>query len=310
MAGLVLGIHVTGVARTPVVPDSARRRLELIVEPDSRNGAIPSYKVNVVGSGTPAPRLGDRAVPGPVMVLTRGEPVAVEVVNRLSEPTAIHWHGIELESYDDGVPGFGGTTGSVTPPVLAGGSFTARFTPPRAGTFIYHTHWHNALQLAGGIYGPLVVLEPGQTYDPATDHIVVLGLDGEYRPAPNEQFVVNGEKKPRPVDLRPGVAHRFRFINITADNVALTMQLVSRFDPIQWTLVAKDGAQTPPSQQTCAPGPPTGVGRGDVRLRDWPALRERGESVVRAPPRLRRIAHSVAGAGAMRRSVPRDAAVP
>ncbi len=253
MAGLVLGIHVTGVARTPVVPDSARRRLELIVEPDSRNGAIPSYKVNIVGSGTPAPRLGDRAVPGPIMVLTRGEPVAVEVVNRLSEPTAIHWHGIELESYDDGVPGFGGTTGSVTPPVLAGGSFTARFTPPRAGTFIYHTHWHNAGQLAGGIYGPLVVLEPGQTYDPATDHVVVLGLDGAYRPAPNEPFVVNGERKPRPVELRPGVAHRFRFINITADNVALTMQLVSRFDPIQWTLVAKDGAQTPPSQQTARP---------------------------------------------------------
>src|SRR6185503_7642293 len=129
MAGLVLGIHVTGVARTPVAPDSARRRLELIVEADSRNGPIPSYKVNVVGSGTPAPRLGDRAVPGPVMVLTRGEPVAVEVVNRLKEPTAIHWHGIELESYNDGVPGFGGTTGSVTPPVLPGDSFTARFTP-------------------------------------------------------------------------------------------------------------------------------------------------------------------------------------
>jgi len=28
--------------------------------------------------------------------------------------------------------------------VLAGRRFTARFTPPRAGTFIYHTHWHNA----------------------------------------------------------------------------------------------------------------------------------------------------------------------
>jgi len=82
------------------------------------------------------------------------------VVNHLQEPTAIHWHGIELDSYSDGVPGFGGTAGSVTPPVAPGGTFTARFTPPRAGTFIYHTHWHNSAQLAGGIYGPLIVLEP------------------------------------------------------------------------------------------------------------------------------------------------------
>jgi FtsP/CotA-like multicopper oxidase with cupredoxin domain len=47
--------------------------------------------------------------------------------------TAIHWHGIELDSYFDGVPGWGGTAGSVTPPIAAGQRFTAKFTPPRAG---------------------------------------------------------------------------------------------------------------------------------------------------------------------------------
>jgi FtsP/CotA-like multicopper oxidase with cupredoxin domain len=253
MAGLVLGIHVPGSPPTPLASEVVRRPLRLIIEPDDRHGAVPSYKVDLEAGAQPPPRVNDRAVPGPVMVLTRGEPVAVEVVNRLREPTAMHWHGIELESYDDGVPGFGGTGGSVTPPVAAGGSFTAHFTPSRAGTFIYHTHWHNADQLAAGIYGPLIVLEPGQAFDPVSDHVIVLGLDGPYRPQPHEPFVVNGDTKPRLLDLRAGVAHRLRFINITADNVALTVQLLSEFDPIGWTLIGKDGAETPPAQRTERP---------------------------------------------------------
>jgi FtsP/CotA-like multicopper oxidase with cupredoxin domain len=249
MAGLVLGVRVTGQGPAVSPAEKARRLLELSINHDTRNGEAPSYKVGLTAGGRPMPRLNDSMASGPVMVLTRGEPVSVEVVNRLDQPTAIHWHGIELESYDDGVAGFGGTPGSVTPPVAAGGRFTARFTPSRAGTFIYHTHWHDAGQLAGGVYGPIVVLEPGETYTPLRDHIILIGLDGAYRPLPNETFAVNGERRPSALTLDPGVTHRLRFINITADNVALTVQLVSRFDPIEWTLVGKDGAAIPASQR-------------------------------------------------------------
>jgi hypothetical protein len=42
-------------------------------------------------------------IPGRPLVLTRGEATAVTVVNRLREPTAVHWHGLELESYSDGM---------------------------------------------------------------------------------------------------------------------------------------------------------------------------------------------------------------
>jgi FtsP/CotA-like multicopper oxidase with cupredoxin domain len=49
---------------------------------------------------------------GPPIVLTRGQPVEIEVVNRVKDPTAIHWHGIELESYYDGVPGWSGAQAS------------------------------------------------------------------------------------------------------------------------------------------------------------------------------------------------------
>jgi manganese oxidase len=253
MAGLVLGVHVTGDGLAVTTPDMPRRNLQLVVEAADRHDTIPSYTVNLVDPAGPAPRLSDRGVPGPVMVLTRGEPVAVEIVNHLTAPTAIHWHGIELESYDDGVPDFGGHAGSITPAVAPGGTFTARFTPSRAGTFIYHTHWHDPGQLAAGIYGPLIVLEPGETYEPALDHIIVFGFDGPYVEAPGEPLVVNGEKRPRPLELQAGMAHRLRFINITPNNVALTVQLLSGFDPIQWTLAGKDGAVTPSAQRTARP---------------------------------------------------------
>jgi FtsP/CotA-like multicopper oxidase with cupredoxin domain len=39
------------------------------------------------------------------LVLRRGELVAIPVVNRRSEPISVHWHGIELESFPDGVRG-------------------------------------------------------------------------------------------------------------------------------------------------------------------------------------------------------------
>ncbi|HET9371068.1 MAG TPA: multicopper oxidase domain-containing protein [Vicinamibacterales bacterium] len=254
MAGLVMGIHVAGgVERAAPVADSGRRKLQLVVSPDTRHGPVPSYKVDF-GDTTPAPlRLDDGVVPGPVMVLTRGEPAAVEILNRLNEPTAIHWHGIELESYDDGVAGFGGTTGNVTPPVVPGGTFTARFTPPRAGTFMYHTHWHNPAQLAAGVYGPLIVVEPGTRFDPETDHIVMVGLDGAFLPNPDEPVVVNGRRKPSPLVLKAGVKNRLRLINISADNVGFTLQLIAGFDPLTWTPIAKDGADLPPTQRKPRP---------------------------------------------------------
>ena len=253
MAGLVMGVTVIGPNRRAAIPDSARRKFQLTINTDTRLGDVPSYKVEISEGGVAAPRINERAAPGPILVVTRGQPVAVEIVNHLNEPTAIHWHGIELESYDDGVPDFGGSSGSITPPVAPHGAFTARFTPPRAGTFIYHTHWHNAAQLSGGIYGPLVVLEPGQRFDPLSDHIVVFGLEGKYRPIPNEAFAVNGEAEPRALELKAGVPHRLRFINITGDGVNLTTQLLSIHDPIRWTLLAKDGAEVPPSLRTVRP---------------------------------------------------------
>ena len=82
------------------------------------------------------------------------------MVNRLSEGTAIHWHGMELDSFYDGVHGWSGVGSRVTPLINPGGTFVVRFTPPRTGTFIYHTHLHDNRQLPSGLYGALLVVDP------------------------------------------------------------------------------------------------------------------------------------------------------
>ena len=98
-----------------------------------------------------------------------------------------------------------------------------RFTPPRSGTFIYHTHLHDYRQLSGGMYGPLIVMDEGETFDPATDHVVVLGRRSVTSEAANilqdaASVVINGEREPRFV-WKAATKHRVRLINITPDDI-------------------------------------------------------------------------------------------
>jgi FtsP/CotA-like multicopper oxidase with cupredoxin domain len=252
MAGLVLGIHVTGARKIEPSDGRAPRKLSMVMrEEPSRYGKKSGYRIDL--EGVEAPRINPSSVPGPVLVLTRGEPVEITLVNRMTEPTAIHWHGIELESFYDGVPGWGGEPGNITPPVDPGQSFVAKFTPRRPGTFIYHTHWHKDAQLSGGLYGPLIVLEPGERYDPETDHIFIISLDGVVKETEREPIVLNGSATPVPVIMRAGVPNRLRLINITVSNSALSVLLLSRLDQSTWKPVAKDGATLPPQQTAVQP---------------------------------------------------------
>ena len=112
-----------------------------------------------------------RPSPGPALVLRRDEPVEITVVNHLGESTALHWHGMELDSFYDGVHGWSGIDQQLAPMIEPDGSFVVRFTPPRTGTFIYHTHLHDERQLPLGLYGPMIVVDDDETFDPATDHV-------------------------------------------------------------------------------------------------------------------------------------------
>jgi FtsP/CotA-like multicopper oxidase with cupredoxin domain len=243
MAGLVLGIEVRAPDgwRPPDRADPAQLRMIIEEQPRHRD----TLRTIGVAIGPPGAE-GALHSPGPLLVAERGRPLDVTVVNHLAQSTGMHWHGIELLSYWDGVAGWSGVGSQLAPPIAAGDSFVAHLTLPRAGTFIYHTHLNDLSQLTAGLYGPLLVLEPGAPYDPARDHVFTVGWDGgEGVQLP---IVVNGGATEPPLELAAGVSHRLRFINV---GVAGRVQVELHRDSAlaTWRVVAVDGADLPPTRQ-------------------------------------------------------------
>jgi len=245
MNGLVLGITVTG--RSPA-SDAGRpaRRLRLFVQSDSGSGDRERRFGYVLQRGA-EPRRDSVEYPGPLLVLTRGEPTSIEVVNRSPEPTTVHWHGIELESYFDGVAGWSGTANRPAPAVRPGKSFEVRITPRRAGTFMYHTHFDELRQQYGGLVGPLVVLEPGEKWDPEHDLVFLLS-DG----VPQRMFI-NGSLAPPPKELEVGRTYRLRIADIAVYRLTMSVRLLRDSALAAWRPIAKDGFTLPRSQATARP---------------------------------------------------------
>lgn len=244
MGGLMVGVFI----RPPAgyAPDDApRRRLRLFVDSDSLPGERRRFGYSLAGDDGTSPAR-PPVWPGPTIVTRVGEPTAVTVVNRTHEPTQVHWHGLEIESYYDGVAGVGGMPGSLTPAILPGDSFEMRITPRRAGSYMYHTHINDIRQQSAGLYGAFVVLDADQRWDPGTDRVYMLstGSDPDMRP------LLNGSTTPEQVTLTAGVPYRFRFMNITLFNAGARMRLVRDGFPVRWRAVAKDGADLPDRQQT------------------------------------------------------------
>ena len=199
--------------------------------------------------------VGKLNAPGPLLVLQRNEPVAVNIINQTHEAAAVHWHGIELESFPDGVPGVSGYGKTLLPPIPAGDSLTVRFTPPRAGTFMYHSHSNEMQQISSGMYGAIVVLEPGQKFDAETDKVFVFGDEGpviNLIKGPFPGMVLNGTRKPAELELKAGTKYRFRMINIRAEG-GVMMSLQDGEQPLEWKMIARDGADLPAHQVKTTP---------------------------------------------------------
>jgi len=272
MAGLVLGIMVSAPEGWQPPAREHPRTLRLLVQEGRRRGRSGRALGYVLQTGDTPPAPDSIDIPGPVLVLTRGQPTDITVVNHLKEATGVHWHGLELESRSDGVPGWSGTGAAVTPPIAPGDSFVARLTLARAGTFIYHTHLHDLVQLTAGLYGPIVVLEPGQVFDSTLDHVMTAGWDGAGGPP---WILINGDSVPQPLVLAHGAIHRFRFVNIGPATM-LTFRLEQAGRPVTWRVVGKDGAALPRAQVHDAPAV-VRVAVGETWAVDWPAPRRRGE---------------------------------
>jgi FtsP/CotA-like multicopper oxidase with cupredoxin domain len=235
MDGLVIGITILPSERKIVAIKAAQpqRKLQMVIAKDPARAM--KYTYSILERGQPAQTNGG---PGPTLVLARNQPVAIRVTNKLDEATSVHWHGIELESYFDGVPGWGGEGPRVTPMIGPGKSFDVRFVPPRAGTFMYHTHMNDLAQLSAGLYGPLIVLPEGATFHPETDKVLLLSRNGKRK---DGDLLLNGSTAPAPMLLHAGTSYRFRFIDILANN-SIVIKAVQNGSPVEWTPIAKDGA--------------------------------------------------------------------
>lgn len=246
MAGLVMGIQVDSRPGVESAPRRNVREVYVSVQEGTPQGRAPRAMRFVVEGQQPvvpdSPRM-----PGSVLVLTRGQPTDVTVHNRMSEPTSIHWHGLELESWSDGVAGWSGSGARVAPAIPPGGSFTARLTLKRAGTFIYHTHLNDIEQITSGLYGPILVLEPGERYDPTRDFVFLMGWDGLPEGNGPDMIVVNGGRTEVPLELRRGERYRFRFINIGPAG-RFGFRIVRGDSVANWRPIAKDGADLPAHQ--------------------------------------------------------------
>jgi FtsP/CotA-like multicopper oxidase with cupredoxin domain len=254
MSGLVMGVHVeprAGDSDREDASDAGRRRLRLLARPAGGTVDAPFYAFTVQERGAEPP-IDTSVRNGPPIVLLRNQPVSITVVNRTPEPTAVHWHGIELDSYFDGVAGFSGRGRRLSPSIAPGDSFEARFTPPRSGTFIYHTHVDEPRQQPAGLSGALLVVDADRPYDPSTD-IPVLISTPRSAEAARRAVLLNGRLAGAPVELRTGVPHRFRLINITIGRPNIRVEVRRDTSLVQWRALAKDGADLPDERQVTRP---------------------------------------------------------
>lgn len=245
MRGLVIGMHITPAPNYSEPAVTNRRRINLLIQkrPNGLVGGQTAYGF-MLQTGAQVPALDSVQIPGPVLELKRGEPVSILVKNNLQESSGVHWHGLEIESFPDGVPDFSGIGEKIMPPIPPGGSFAAEFTPPRSGTFPYHAHLHEMRQIGSGMYGAIIVSDGPR--DTTRDHLVVAGGGGLpvfYKQAPTF-LLVNGRVLPRKLRMTVGETNRIRIVSIHADEV-LNFRFGTETQVARWKPLARDGADLP-----------------------------------------------------------------
>lgn len=162
-------------------------------------------------------------IPGPVLKAKVGDTMVVRVTNNLHESTMVHWHGSRIPSGMDG-------TEIVQKAIEPGETFEYRFVVPDAGTFWYHSHHNETVQMERGMYGAMIIEDDS---DPVTDGdrifmIDDMKLDADhhftkpswYIPRIKERhdgrqgntLLING-KEDAIINMNAGQMERWRFIN-------------------------------------------------------------------------------------------------
>jgi len=149
----MVSLPITRSLSAPLYP----RRIKLVLHPEQRNW-FPETEIPIDLWG----------FDHDVLRLRRGETVEIEVENRLTSPSSVHWHGLRIDNQMDGV------SGMTQAPILPGERFIYRFTPEDAGTYWAHSHHQSYEQLAKGLYMPLIV-EENEPVD--VDQDILMAID-------------------------------------------------------------------------------------------------------------------------------------
>jgi FtsP/CotA-like multicopper oxidase with cupredoxin domain len=109
----------------------------------------------------------DRTVPSPVIEAVEGQTVQVTLSSMM--PHSIHFHGLDVDQANDGVPSTSGYVAQMPGPTgfgrvegytNLGSPFTYTFTAPHAGTYMYHCHIDTVIHFEMGMYGTIIVRPP------------------------------------------------------------------------------------------------------------------------------------------------------
>jgi FtsP/CotA-like multicopper oxidase with cupredoxin domain len=255
MGGLMM---VTQVAPRDGYPirRPVERTLRLLVVANADTSVLTRQYGYRLDDGTPFDPAVAAVQPAPVLVFQKDQPTDVVVVNTTDEATSVHWHGIEIESYSDGVVGVGGYAHMPTPAIMPGDSFVARVTVPRSGSFMYHTHMADINQQGKGLAGGIVVVDDLAGYDPSRERVYMAQTALDIMARNVVPRAMNRRRGELPVDtVQAGETYRLRFMNLTLEGAGLQYRFVSDGGPVDWTTVAKDGFALPPWQQDRSPDP-------------------------------------------------------
>ena len=161
-------------------------------------------------------------LPGPTLKAEQGDRLVIKAINNLKEPTVIHWHGIRLPAAMDG-------TDSVQKPIGPGEEYEYNFIVPDSGTFWYHAHQNETVQMERGMYGAIIVSDP---MDPKVDGDQIFMIDDMKLNASNDfkkgnvisrwierhdgrqgdTLLINGRENLQ-AKINAGQTERWRFIN-------------------------------------------------------------------------------------------------
>ncbi len=239
------------------------KEFHLVAEPVVREIA-PGMKAHLWGYNGQSP--------GPTIEVVEGDRVRLFVTNKLPEHTSIHWHGQRLPNGMDGV------TGLTQPGIQPGKTFVYEFIAKRPGTFMYHPHADEMVQMAMGMMGFWITHPKDPSlYKVDRDFVFLLNAydidPGSYTPKVNTMldfnlWTFNSRAFPGidPMVCRQGDHVRIRFGNLTMTNHPIHLH------GHEFEVTGTDGGWVPKSARW--PEVTTDVAVGQMRAIEFDATDE------------------------------------